>query len=202
VHALARDRTALAALAGATLLAWIGLGRLDEPMGLAAFLFGWTLMMTAMMLPSIAPLVLLYRGSRTQLAVSYLAVWALVGFGAWLLMDNGVMPSIPLVLALAGVYELTPLKTACLRRCRTPADFLLTHYRSSALRLGLEHAVWCVGCCIGLLVVLVLAAAMGLAWAALIAAIVFVQKVLPLGDRTARLTALGLFAAAIVVALT
>jgi predicted metal-binding membrane protein len=202
VHTLARDRTTLVALAGATVLAWIGLDRLGEPMGVGAFLLGWTLMMTAMMLPSIAPLVLLYRGSRTQLAVGYLAVWALVGFGTWLLMDNGVMPPIPLVLALAGVYELTPLKTACLRRCRTPADFLLTHYRSSALRLGLEHAVWCIGCCIGLMVVLVLAAAMGLGWAAVIAAIVFVQKVLPLGDRTARLTALGLFAAAIVVALT
>ena len=202
MHALARDRTALVALAGATVLAWIGLARLDEPMGVSAFLLGWTLMMTAMMLPSVAPLVLLYRGSRTLLAVGYLAVWALVGFGAWLLMDNDVMPPIPLVLALAGVYELTPLKTACLRQCRNAADFLLTHYRSSALRLGVEHAVWCIGCCIGLMVVLVLAAAMGLGWAALIAAVVFVQKVLPLGDLTARLTAFGLFAAAIVVALT
>jgi predicted metal-binding membrane protein len=75
VHALARDRTALVALAGATVLAWIGLARLDEPMGVSAFLLGWTLMMAAMMLPSVAPLVLLYRGSRTLLAVGYLAVW-------------------------------------------------------------------------------------------------------------------------------
>jgi predicted metal-binding membrane protein len=202
VHALARDRTALVALAGATVLAWIGLARLDEPMGVSAFLLGWTLMMAAMMLPSVAPLVLLYRGSRTLLAVGYLAVWALVGFGAWALMENDVAPPIALVLALAGVYELTPLKTACLRRCRNAADFLLTHYRSRALRLGVEHAVWCIGCCIGLMVVLVLAAAMGLGWAAVIAGIVFVQKVLPQGDLTARLTALGLFAAAIVVSLT
>lgn len=189
-----------AALAGASVLAWIGLAGLDLPMGAAGFLAGWTLMMAAMMLPSVAPLVLLSRGSRVPLALGYLAVWGGIGVLPYAAMEWGLEPALPLVLALAGVYELTPLKAACLRRCRNAASFLMERYRSGPLRLGLEHAVWCVGCCVGLMAVLVLAAAMGLVWAAAIASIVFVQKVLPLGELSARLTGVSLLVAAAVLA--
>jgi predicted metal-binding membrane protein len=200
---VSRDRTtALAGLAllVATALAWAGLVGYEPPMGLAGFLAGWTLMMAAMMLPSIAPLALLYRGPRTPMAVGYLVVWGSTGLLPYAAMEWKLDPALPIVLALAGAYELSPLKFACLRRCRNAAAFLMEHYKSGPLRLGVEHAVWCIGCCVGLMAVLVLAASMELAWAAAIAAVVFVQKVLPLGQVSVRLTGVGLLVAAAVVA--
>jgi predicted metal-binding membrane protein len=203
VALVARDRTtaaAGAALAVATALAWVGLAGYEPPMGLAGFLAGWTLMMAAMMLPSIAPLALLYRGPRTPMAVGYLVVWGVTGLLPYAAMEWELDPALPIVLALAGAYELSPLKSACLRRCRNAAAFLMEHYRSGPLRLGVEHGVWCIGCCVGLMAVLVLAASMELAWAAAIAAVVFVQKVLPPGEVSARLTGVGLLVAAAVIA--
>src|SRR5918996_4471676 len=200
---VARDRTtavAGAALLVATALAWVGLAGYEPPMGLAGFLAGWTLMMTAMMLPSIAPLALLYRGPRTPMAVGYLVVWGATGLIPYAAMEWGLDPALPIVLALAGVYELSPLKSACLRRCRNGAAFLMEHYRSGPFRLGVEHALWCIGCCVGLMAVLVLAASMAVGWAAEIAAVVFVQKVLPLGEVSARLMGVGLLVAAVAVA--
>lgn len=201
--ALVRDRATAAAagaLAAATALAWVGLVGYDQPPGAAGFLAGWTLMMAAMMLPSVAPLVLLHRGSRAPLAAGYLAVWGAIGLLPYGAMEWGLEPALPVVLVLAGAYELSPLKSACLRRCRNAAAFLMEHYRSGPLRLGVEHGVWCVGCCVGLMAVLVLAASMGLVWAAAIAAVVFVQKVLPVGEISARLTGVALLVAAVVLA--
>jgi predicted metal-binding membrane protein len=201
------DRTtnlALLFLAAATAVSWIGLARLPPAMELPGFLAAWTLMMAAMMLPSIAPLVLLYRGSRTALAAGYLLAWGVVGVIPYLAM-NWSMTVDParsaMILAAAGVYELTPLKSACLRHCRTPATFLLQHFQHGALRLGAEHALWCTGCCLGLMAVLVFAAAMDLRWAAAIALIVFAQKVLPLGGASTWPLGIGLIVAAIVVAM-
>jgi predicted metal-binding membrane protein len=203
--AFALDRATAATSVGllaATTAAWVGLVRYEPPMGLPGFLLGWTLMMAAMMLPSIAPLALLHRGSRTLLALGYLAIWAAIGLLPFAAMQWDVSPALPLVLALAGAWELSPLKHACLRRCRNAAAFLMERYRSGSLRLGAEHALWCVGCCVGLMAVLVLAASMSLAWAAVIAGIVAVQKVLPLGEASARATGVSLLAAALVVAVT
>jgi predicted metal-binding membrane protein len=195
----ATSASALAALAGASAVAWLGLAGYEPPMGLAGFLAGWTLMMAAMMLPSIAPLALLYRGSRTLLATGYVAVWGAIGLVPYAAMEWGLDPALPVVLVLAGLYELTPLKHACLRRCRNAATFLMERYRSGPLRLGVEHAVWCAGCCVGLMAVLVLAASMGLVWAAVIAGAVFVQKVLPLAETSARAMGVALLIAAAVV---
>ncbi|MGH3094073.1 MAG: DUF2182 domain-containing protein [Gaiellaceae bacterium] len=203
VALVARDRTtaaAGAALVVATALAWVGFAGYEPPMGLAGFLAGWTLMMTAMMLPSIAPLALLYRGPRIPMAVGYLVVWGATGLLPYAAMEWGLDPALPIVLALAGAYELSPLKSACLRRCRNAAAFLMENYRSGPFRLGVEHGVWCIGCCVGLMAVLVLAASMALVWAAAIAAAVFVQKVLPLGEVSARLTGIALLVAAVAVA--
>jgi predicted metal-binding membrane protein len=171
-------------------------------MGPAGFLAGWTLMMAAMMLPSIAPLWLLYRGSRVGVAVGYLALWGVVGVVPYVAMERTMGMSVPVVLGVAGIYELSPLKSACLRRCRNPASFLMEHYRSGPVRLGLEHGIWCLGCCVGLMAVLVLAASMQLVWAIVIAAAVFVQKVLPHGEGSARLIGVGLLVAAVTVAVT
>jgi len=200
-----RDATtvwAAAALAAATVLAWIGVATAPHAMALAGFLTAWTLMMTAMMLPSIVPLVLLYRGSRLVLTLGYLLVWSALGVVPYALME-WTMTTEPVraaaVLASAGVYELTPLKRACLRHCQSPATFLMQRFDHGAFRLGIEHAIWCTGCCVGLMAVLVFAAAMSLLWAAAIAAIVVVQKVLPIGAAPARVTGVALIAAAAVV---
>ena len=192
--------TIAAALGATTTVAWVLLAGFEPPMGFGGFLAGWTLMMAAMMLPSIAPLVLLYRGSRTLLATGYLVVWSATGLAPFAVIAWGVGPGLPLVLAVAGAYEVSPLKFACLRRCHNAAAFLMERYRAGPLRLGVEHGVWCVGCCVGLMAVLVLAASMGLVWAAVIAAAVFVQKVVPLGEGSAKLTGVALLVAAAYVA--
>ena len=202
---VAVDRTmvlALAALVAASAVAWVLLVTYEPSMGFVGFATGWTLMMAAMMLPSIAPLWLLYRGSRVRMAVGYLVVWSVVGVLPYLAMDGAMSLTVPIVLSLAGAYELSPLKSACLRRCRNPAAFLMEHYRSGAVRLGVEHGIWCLGCCVGLMAVLVLSASMQLVWAIVIAAAVFVQKVLPRGELSARLIGVGLLVTALAVAVT
>ena len=204
-RSVADDRTtvlALAALVAASAVAWVLLVTYEPSMGFVGFATGWTLMMAAMMLPSIAPLWLLYRGSRVGMAVGYLVVWSVVGVVPYLAMDRAMGLTVPVVLGVAGAYELSPLKSACLRRCRNPAEFLMEHYRSGAVRLGIEHGMWCLGCCVGLMAVLVLAASMQLVWAVVIAAAVFVQKVLPRGELFARLIGVGLLVAALAVAVT
>jgi predicted metal-binding membrane protein len=201
----AGDRSAslgLSALVLATAIAWAGLLWYPQGMSLAGFLASWTLMMAAMMLPSIAPLVLLYRGSRTIMAAGYLLVWGIVGLipywaMAWTMSIEPKRAGV--VLAAAGVYELTPLKMACLRHCQSPATFLLQRFMRPAFVLGVEHAVWCLGCCLGLMAVLVFAAAMDLRWAAALAAVVFAQKVLPWGSRSALAVGALLIVAAVMV---
>ena len=191
-------------LAGST-LAWVyvvlvpgGMG-----MGLPAFVFAWTIMMAAMMLPSAAPFVMLYRrgatGSHTMLLVAgYLAVWAAAGVPAWLAMTFLPMTLAPIALAVAGVYQLTPLKTTCLRQCRSPADFLVQRWGRGALRLGVEHGVWCLGCCWALMAVLVLTGMMGIAWVVGLAALVALEKLSSRGVLVSRLAGAAFLIAAIV----
>jgi predicted metal-binding membrane protein len=187
-------------LLAATAVAWLALAAYEPPMGAAGFVVGWTLMMAAMMLPSIVPLAALLPGGHAWLAVGYLATWGATGLVPWEAMERGLSPALPLVLAAAGAYELTPLKSACLRRCRNPVGFVLARPGRGPFRLGVEHGAWCLGCCVGLMVVLVLAAAMSLAAAAIVGGVIFVQKVLPLGETSARVTGVALLAAAAVVA--
>ncbi len=164
------------------------------------FLIAWIVMMAAMMLPSSAPMFLLYRpsaGDGTQgelrtlaFGTGYLVVWAAVGaivLVAQRVLDVVVNPDLrPLgvaaVLLAAGAYQFTPLKATCLRACQRPVDFLVRHWRGGtlgALRLGLDHGLYCLGCCWALMAVLVAAGGMGLAWVALIALIVLVEKLVP-----------------------
>lgn len=181
-----------------TLAAWAALiagTPLTDP---ATFLVAWIVMMAAMMLPSSAPMFLLFRGSagdgaRGELrtltfGAGYLLVWA--GIGAIMLVAQRVLEVAPdlrqfgvaAVLLAAGAYQFTPLKATCLRACQTPADFLVRHWKGGtfgALRLGLDHGRYCLGCCWALIAVLVAAGGMGLAWVALIALIVLVEKLAP-----------------------
>jgi predicted metal-binding membrane protein len=202
-----RGLVAVAVALAVTVGAWVALvasSTMTEKLGVYVSL--WTLMMTAMMLPSVLPLVLLYGRSaqweqQTLLAGAYIGVWSLTGFVAYTADMRFDLAAAP-VLLVAAAYELTPLKAGCLRRCRAPVDFLVVHWRRGrigALRLGIEHAVYCLGCCWALMAVLVLAASMSLVWAAVLAAVLFTQKVLPAPRWSSLATAIGLVFAAILV---
>jgi predicted metal-binding membrane protein len=186
----------------------------------APFLATWTLMMAAMMLPSALPMILLHRLGADGLMrrqvwsaafiAGYLVMWASVGivvWGAGLLTAMVVAPErraydVAAILLLAGAYQFTPLKTACLRACRTPADFLLTHWHrglAGQVRLGVEHGVYCLGCCWALMALFVGVGAMSLVWAVGIALLVLVEKVLPRGVAIGRVAGAVLVAASVVV---
>lgn len=175
-----------------------------------AFLIAWGIMMAAMMLPSATPMIALYAAVRRNAAAGgwtgistvlfgfvYLALWVAFGvpvYLAGLVIGAQTVPAdllryaLALVLVAAGIYQLTPLKRACLRVCRNPLSFLMARSRTGyrgTLVLAVEHAVYCLGCCWGLMVVLVAAGAMALHWVLLIAAVVFVEKLLPRGEWTA-----------------
>ena len=193
--------------------------------GATGFVGAWVVMMAAMMLPSAAPLVLLYRAAGSDgraantvpLVAGYLLAWGVFGafvyaaqqaLGAMVQSNSTLSDARPYamaaILAVAGVYQFTPLKQACLRQCRAPLDFLMQHWRGpgafGALRLGAEHGVYCVGCCWGLMAVLVVAGSMSFIWVVLIALIVFVEKLMPFGERGAQLTGAGLGLLAALVA--
>ena len=182
----------------------------------AALMFAmWWVMMAGMMLPSAAPMTLTFatvngrrreRGSPyvpTALFVSgYLVAWGAFSLAAtaaqWALEGSALMTptmrtSSPLVGAAlfvaAGVYQLTPLKHACLRRCRSPLDFVLHHWRDGAggaLRMGAEHGAYCLGCCAFLMMLLFVGGIMNLLWVAAIAVFVLLEKVMPAGETVAR----------------
>jgi predicted metal-binding membrane protein len=201
----------LAAIAGGCWALLLAMGE-DMPMGVGLWLGAWTVMMAAMMLPSAAPVVLLYgrRASTldsTVLMAGYVLTWAAVGLAAYALDMRVMDPADAVVggvLVGAGVYQFTPVKSACLARCRNPVDFLVTHWqkgRLGALRLGAEHGAYCIGCCWGLMAVLVIAGAMGLVWVIAIAGAVAAEKLLPAGPWLGRLLGVGLIVGGIVVAL-
>jgi predicted metal-binding membrane protein len=178
-------------------------------MPLPLFLGMWVTMMVAMMFPSVAPMVVIYsRFSSlrnhthrvTPIFVGgYLLAWTLVGFLAYgVYMGStsllaGLSPRSAAVvggcaLVLAGGYQLTRYKSVCLRHCRTPMDFML-HWRSGSrggLYMGVHHGLFCLGCCWGLMLVLLTVGVTSLAWMGLVAAVIFVEKVLPFGWATAK----------------
>ena len=186
----------------------------------------WWIMMIGMMTPSAAPLVLLYArvmrhasthasrptyASTAALAAGYLLVW--LGFSVvatamhYLLQAAGLMSPGMLwsrsavlsaaILAAAGLYQLTPLKHACLRHCRGPVEFLARHRRtgrSGALLMGMQHGIWCIGCCWALMGLLFVGGVMNLVWVALLALLVLAEKLTPHGMIVGRVTGLVLIA--------
>jgi predicted metal-binding membrane protein len=191
-------------------------------LGLALFIPIWTLMMAAMMLPSVAPTAALYartfrdnRATRTAgLVVGYLAVWAAAGVPAYGLARlagwlSGSHPGAAHVVAVAvfavcGIYELSSLKDRCLAHCRSPLGLLL-HYgsyrgRSRDLRVGVHHGAYCLACCWGLMVILIAVGVMNVAAMVGLAALVLIEKVWtwgPVAGRLAGAAALGLAVATI-----
>ena len=172
--------------------------------GLSVFVLTWTVMMVAMMVPSAAPLLMLYsRGASgtdtAKLTAGYLFVWAAAGIPAYVLHELLPMSLGPVALATAGLYQLTPIKTACLQHCRSPADFLVQHWGRGPMRLGIEHGLWCLGCCWALMIVLVMVGSMGLAWVVGVAALVALEKLSARGALWARLSGVALLIWAILL---
>ena len=173
----------------------------------------WWIMMIAMMLPSVAPTVLLYgalirRGNESEDApryalyfvFGYLFAWALFSLLAtiaqWLLELRGLVSPNTMtltshliaggVLVLAGIYQFTPWKHACLEHCRTPLQFLTERRRSGpngALLMGLEHGTFCLGCCWVLMALLLVGGIMNLYWIAGLTFFVVVEKLVKHGDK-------------------
>jgi predicted metal-binding membrane protein len=195
------------------------------PPPFAAIVLMWWLMMAAMMLPSAAPAVLLYarvrasRGGDAAIAptsvylAGYLAVWLLFSMlaataqrlltGAAMALDNA--PAEAAVLIAAGFYQLSPFKSACLRECRTPAQFISRHWRpgtTGALRLGMLHGAFCVGCCWMLMALLFVGGIMNLWWIAGLTLVVGIEKLAPRGEWIARVVGVGLVGWGIVTVAT
>lgn len=194
--------------------AWMMTMRWDTPH--VVLLWGmWAAMMAAMMLPSAAPIILLHAGAarRSQagsaagsyaLTSGYLLVWAVFSIGATalqrvlasrLLLTPMMEPAAPAmaaaVLMVAGAYQLTPLKRVCLQSCRSPLSFLMARWRagaSGAFRLGLEHGVYCLGCCWALMLVLFAGGVMNLTVIVALTVWVVIEKMAPFGELGARLS--------------
>jgi predicted metal-binding membrane protein len=205
-----------------------GMGNAPGTMGLAlpAFIVLWVAMMTAMMFPSVAPVAILWARTiqaRTTGAMrawtiatfvaGYLVAWAGFGMIAFvaLLGSQRLVETAPEVakwLAVgifltAGAYQLTPLKRACLRHCRSPLTSIL-HYGSMQgsardFRVGVHHGLYCVGCCWGLMIVLVAVGVMNLAAMALLAVVIFLEKIWRRGDTLANFVGLCFIAFALVI---
>ncbi len=181
----------------------------------------WAVMMAAMMLPSAGPTILLHatisarsraKGGRAAstgvFAAGYLAVWSAFSLAAVLLqfaLDQAALISPMMqvtsvglagaVLVSAGVYQWTPLKQACLRRCRSPLEFLSTWWRPGnrgAFAMGLRHGAYCLGCCWVLMLLLFVGGVMNLAWIAGLALFVLVEKLAPAGRWAGKLAGLAL----------
>ncbi|MBA3269614.1 MAG: DUF2182 domain-containing protein [Acidobacteria bacterium] len=183
----------------------------------------WAVMMAAMMLPSAAPLLMLYDGVLRKrpaapqvtlhvyaMASGYLLVWAIFSIGATILqralsrmlvlnpmMEMPGRNAVAATLLLAGAYQLTPWKAMCLRQCRSPLTFVMQRWRTGlagALRMGAEHGAYCLGCCWGLMLLLFAGGVMNLTVIVGLTAIVLIEKLTPIGVHASR--ALGVVLAA------
>jgi predicted metal-binding membrane protein len=204
-----------------------------DPGTLGFFIGVWVVMMAAMMFPSIAPMVLMHvriqegrrdrgqpvaLGATTLFIAGYLVIWAAAGLLGYALFQLGEAISGDLfswdsggpylaggVIVAASIYQLTPLKNACLRKCRNPFMFLMTRWqpgRLGGLRMGVEHGGWCVGCCWMLMAALFALGVMSVGWMAFIAALIATEKLLPWKALANRGIAVLLLALGLAVAFT
>ena len=195
---------------------------------LALLFVMWAVMMVAMMVPSASPLILMVaavnrkRRERDDPLVptglflaGYLLVWtafsavatvAQWGLHATALLSPAMVSVSPVVggllLLTAGIFQFTTLKQVCLTQCRSPLGFVMRHWRAGrggAVRMGLEHGGYCVGCCWVLMALLFVAGVMNLLWVAVISLFVLAEKVLPRGELVGRLGGAALLVAGAVV---
>lgn len=244
-YVLKRDRAVvLAGLAGVTALAWVYIVTLAggmeggmagvKPWGAHDFLLMflmWSVMMVGMMMPSAAPMILLFAmvGRRARernqpfvpvgvFAAGYVIAWSAFSLGATMLQwafEQAALLSPMMVstspalggglLIAAGLYQWTPIKDVCLRHCRSPLGFLATGWRpgkTGALRMGIEHGLFCVGCCWVLMGLLFFGGVMNLLWIAAIAAFVFVEKIALFGRAGGRIGGVMMIAFGVAVIAT
>jgi predicted metal-binding membrane protein len=192
-------------------------------MALPLFLFAWVAMMVAMMFPTAAPMILMFAtvsaGKRQReepfvptwvFVAGYLAVW--VGFGVlafgaaigidalsrgspWLMGNAARLGG--LLLLLGGLYQLSPLKNACLAKCRSPLSFILTSWRdgyAGAFAMGLKHGMYCLGCCWLLFAILFPLGLMNIAAMVGLTVLIFAEKSLPFGLAIPRVAGVALIA--------
>ncbi len=194
---------------GAGTMAHSGTTAMADSMSFGAFLLAWTAMMAAMMLPAVLPVVQMYARAATQgrvaplpfFAAGYLTVWsamAVPAYLAWRQLDAPLADGRTWVGVLAGLsllgaalWQLTPLKTACLRHCRSPVGFFLRFGGKAgrplgAARMGMAHGLFCLGCCWALFAVLVVLGTMNVLWMVVIALFVLAEKTGPGGELIAR----------------
>lgn len=203
-----------------------------DPGALGFFLATWTVMMAAMMLPSTAPMVAMHArvqaakrrrdgvaptGATAAFVAGYLVTWSGAGIVAYGVLQGGEALSLDALawdsagryvaggaIAAAAAYQLTPLKDACLTKCRSPLGFVMGHWRPGsvgALRMGVEHGGWCVGCCFALMAAMLALGAMSIAWMAFVAALIAAEKLLPHRRALSRGIAVLLVALGLAVAL-
>ncbi len=241
---LQRDRAVtLASLVAVTALAWAYLVALAGDMGAMAQVAPWTaldaalmfvmwaVMMVGMMLPSAAPMILLYaavcRKQRGRghvfaptgaFAAGYLVAWTLFSLAAtalqWALEQAALVSPMMVsasawlgggLLIAAGVYQWTPLKHACLENCRSPVAFLSRIWRKGtggAVAMGVHHGAYCVGCCLVLMALLFVGGVMNLLGVAAIAAFVLLEKIVPHGHLVSRASGAFLALAGVYVLVT
>ena len=181
----------------------------------------WVVMMIAMMVPSVAPMLLMFAAVNRQrrqqrrpfvptgiFLLGYLVVWSIFsllasvlqqGLHAAAVLSSAMVMSSPwlggALLLAAGLFQWTPLKRACLIHCRTPLSFLMTEWREGmggAFLMGVRHGAYCLGCCWILMGLLFVAGVMNLLWVAAISLLVLVEKIAPAGGRVSRLAGLAL----------
>jgi predicted metal-binding membrane protein len=176
---------------------------------LGFYVTAWVVMMAAMMFPSIAPMVTVYQrvqrkrreqgrtllGATALFIAGYIACWTAVGLAAYGLFALALSLDIEAlswdeagpyvaggVLVAAAAYQLTPLKDACLSRCRSPLAFVMTNWRDGrvgAVVMGVKHGAWCVGCCWALMASLFALGVMSVGWMVFVAALIAVEKLVP-----------------------
>lgn len=184
----------------------------EHVLSVGAFLVAWLAMMTAMMFPAITPVVKLYGRAAAAGRVAplpffvagYIAVWTSIGlpaYVAWRALMDPIEDGRPwagrlagVVLLAAAVWQLTPLKSVCLRHCRSPISFFMRFGAKvtrpvGALRMGATHGMFCLGCCWALMAVLVALGTMNLVWMAGLALLILVEKNASAGERVAQLAA-------------
>jgi predicted metal-binding membrane protein len=184
----------------------------------------WAMMMVAMMVPTAVPMTLVYAAVARKAATrpnplgatfvfvgGYIAIWtvfSLVGTIAQFALDRAALLSPMMVstsaalgaalLMAAGIYQFTPVRDACLQKCRTPAYFIAQYWRNGTLggfRMGLWHGVYCVGCCWILMALMFVGGVMNLLWMAAIAVFVLLEKTIPFGEVSGKVAGVAMILA-------
>jgi predicted metal-binding membrane protein len=199
----------------------------DFPLFAVTFVAGWTLMITAMMLPTSLPLVMLFHSVTAQrrdrvrlvalLVAGYIGIWAAFGAAlhlgdellheltariAWLGANSWVIGAGTLL--LAGIYQFTPFKYRCLDKCRSPLSFIISHWQGRqagkhAMLLGVHHGLFCIGCCWALMSLMFTVGAGNIGWMLALGTVMAVEKNMPWGRRLSMPLGMFLIGLAIMV---